>query len=151
MTEYPVPLNHPPVVPYFTMTDPDGYLDHLVALFGARPLRRTTRQGRTANIELMCFETLMMVGPTQGEDWPCRPLSLYVYVPDVDAAYTQAIAAGAKALYPPAQKFWGDRDCGVTDAFGNHWFLATKTVVQTADEVRAAARESGEEVTYLER
>ncbi len=56
-----------------------------------------------------------------------RYASFYLYVPDVDAAFKRAIAAGMKELYAPADMFWGDRTGVVADAFGNHWTFATHT------------------------
>jgi PhnB protein len=53
--------------------------------------------------------------------------ALWVYVPDVEAAYKRALAAGAKSLREPADMTWGDRVCGVKDAFGNTWWIATHT------------------------
>ena len=51
--------------------------------------------------------------------------SLYVYVPDVDAAFKQAVAAGAKALMPVTDMFYGDRFGQVEDPSGHRWGLAT--------------------------
>ena len=51
------------------------------------------------------------------------PSSIYLYVPDTDAAYRQAIDAGAISLMEPADQFYGDRSAGVCDPFGNHWFI----------------------------
>jgi uncharacterized glyoxalase superfamily protein PhnB len=50
---------------------------------------------------------------------------LHVYVPDTDAVYAQALAAGAEGVNPPYTAPYGDRAAGVRDPFGNTWFLAT--------------------------
>jgi PhnB protein len=50
---------------------------------------------------------------------------LMVYVPDVDAAYKHALAAGAQGVKPPEDQFYGDRTCQVKDPFGHRWALAT--------------------------
>jgi uncharacterized glyoxalase superfamily protein PhnB len=50
---------------------------------------------------------------------------LHVYVPDTDALYTRAVAAGAKGVKPPYTAPYGDRAATITDPFGNTWFLAT--------------------------
>jgi PhnB protein len=50
---------------------------------------------------------------------------LFLYVPDVDAAFQQAVSAGATADMPVADMFWGDRYGKLTDPFGHHWGLAT--------------------------
>jgi len=67
---------------------------------------------------------------------------VYVYVPDTDAAYARALAAGATAVRPPADEFYGDRSGGVKDAWGNQWWMATHREELTSEEIarRAAAR-----------
>jgi PhnB protein len=46
-------------------------------------------------------------------------------VPDCDAIYDQAIRAGAKPIHPPINQPYGDRNGGVTDEWGNQWYMAT--------------------------
>jgi PhnB protein len=53
------------------------------------------------------------------------PVSMYLYVEDVDKVFNQAVASGAKAIMPPTNLFWGDRYCKVADPFGHEWSLAT--------------------------
>jgi PhnB protein len=53
-----------------------------------------------------------------------QPSRLWLYVEDVDGAYKRATQAGAKALMPPTDMFWGDRYGNVTDAWGNEWGIA---------------------------
>ena len=53
------------------------------------------------------------------------PISLMVYVPNVDAIVAQAVAAGGKLVRPVADQFYGDRTGGVDDPFGFHWYIAT--------------------------
>jgi uncharacterized glyoxalase superfamily protein PhnB len=51
--------------------------------------------------------------------------SIYVYVPDADAAYKKAIAAGATGVREPVDVHYGERTSTVKDAGGNTWFIAT--------------------------
>jgi PhnB protein len=51
--------------------------------------------------------------------------SLYLYVPDVDAAFARAVGAGAKVVMPVTDMFWGDRFAAVDDPSGHRWGLAT--------------------------
>lgn len=67
--------------------------------------------------------------------------SLYVYVPDVDAAFKQAVAAGAKALMPVTDMFYGDRFGQVEDPSGHRWGLATHVEDLAPEEM---ARRQGE-------
>jgi PhnB protein len=50
---------------------------------------------------------------------------LFIYVPNVDAVYNQAVSAGAQAETPPADMFWGDRYGKLKDPFGHSWSVAT--------------------------
>jgi uncharacterized glyoxalase superfamily protein PhnB len=53
------------------------------------------------------------------------PVSLHVYVDDVDTVFQKAVAAGAKVRMPVMDMFWGDRYGQVTDPFGHEWSIAT--------------------------
>ncbi len=67
--------------------------------------------------------------------------SIWLYVNDVDAAFKQATEAGAKALIPPADMFWGDRMAHVADPFNQTWTLATHIKDMTPEEMKAAEAE----------
>ncbi|MEW5789578.1 MAG: VOC family protein [Pseudomonadota bacterium] len=67
------------------------------------------------------------------------PVVLHLYVADVDAAFTRAVAAGAQAVMPPTDMFWGDRYSQVDDPFGHRWSLATHVRDVSPEEIAAAA------------
>jgi len=67
--------------------------------------------------------------------------SLYVYVPDVDAAFKQAVAAGAKALMPVTDMFYGDRFGQVEDPSGHRWGLATHVEDLAPEEMARRQRD----------
>ena len=67
--------------------------------------------------------------------------SLYVYVPDVDAAFKRAVAAGAKALMPVTDMFYGDRFGQVEDPSGHRWGLATHVEEVAPEEMMRRQRE----------
>ena len=67
------------------------------------------------------------------------PISLFVYVPNVDEAFKQAVAAGAVAQMPVADMFWGDRAGNLKDPFGYSWMLATHTKDLSKDEIKKGA------------
>lgn len=62
-------------------------------------------------------------------DWPAdqRRQSVYVYVPDVDAAYTASLRAGAASVTAPKDQRYQERSCTVRDGFGNTWHVSTFT------------------------
>jgi PhnB protein len=64
-------------------------------------------------------------------------MAIHLYVPDVDARYTNAMAAGAKSLSEPRDQFYGERSGGAVDAWGNHWYIATHTEDLTTEELMA--------------
>jgi PhnB protein len=67
------------------------------------------------------------------------PISIHLYVEDVDAAVERAVGAGAKLIRPVADQFYGDRVGGIEDPFGYRWFIATHKEDLTADEIRRRA------------
>lgn len=69
------------------------------------------------------------------------PVTLWLYVPDCDAAFRRAVNAGAKPTMPPADMFWGDRVAAVADPYGYLWSFATRQKALTADEMRRAGEE----------
>ena len=71
--------------------------------------------------------------------------AIFLYVPDVDAAFKRAVDAGAKAIMPPTDMFWGDRFGKLVDPFGHEWAMATHKEDLSPEEVQkraAAARAS---------
>jgi uncharacterized glyoxalase superfamily protein PhnB len=67
-------------------------------------------------------------------------ISLFVYVPDVDAAFKKAIAAGATETMPVMDMFWGDRCGNLTDPFGYTWMIGTHVRDMTPEEIQEGAR-----------
>ena len=67
--------------------------------------------------------------------------SLYVYVEDVDKAFRRAVEAGAKALMPPTDMFWGDRFGQVEDPSGHRWGLATHKEDPSPEEMARRQKE----------
>jgi PhnB protein len=64
------------------------------------------------------------------------PVSLAVYVDDVDARFQQAVAAGARVLRPVADQFYGDRAGTLADPFGHVWTLSTHTEDVSHEEIK---------------
>jgi PhnB protein len=66
--------------------------------------------------------------------------AIYLYVPDVDATFQQAVNAGAKTNMPVADMFWGDRCGQVVDPFGHAWSISTHTQDYTQEEIEEGAK-----------
>ena len=70
------------------------------------------------------------------EAFPARPCADYVYVRDVDATYRRALAAQAVSLREPTNQFYGNREAGVTDPFGNIWWIAAVVEAVSPEELQ---------------
>jgi PhnB protein len=71
------------------------------------------------------------------------PVSIHLYVEDVDRAVECAVAAGAKLIRPVADQFYGDRVGGIEDPFGYRWFIATHKEDLTVEDIRRRAAAHG--------
>ena len=71
------------------------------------------------------------------------PVTIHLFVEDVDAAMAQAVAAGAKVTMPLADMFWGDRYAQLEDPFGHRWSVATDTRDMSPEEMQQAMPKMG--------
>jgi uncharacterized glyoxalase superfamily protein PhnB len=102
----------------------DGAIDFFKEAFGAKErFRMPGPDGKIMHAELVIGDSVLMVSDV-AQQAPTKS-SLHVYVPDCDALYSQAVAAGASPKMPLQDMFWGDRFGSVTDPFGNTWAIAT--------------------------
>ena len=76
--------------------------------------------------------------PEQGGVGPGTnsPVTIHLYVTDVDAAFARAVEAGAKVVMPPSDMFWGDRYGRLIDPFGHHWSIAEHLEDLTPEQMR---------------
>ena len=93
--------------------------------------------GTVAHAELTFGDSRLMLGEAS-EQYPAHGARLMMYVPDVDAVFSRAVAAGFTVKEPLQVQFWGDRTGRVADPFGNEWFLATH--VEDVPEAEMQAR-----------
>jgi len=99
--------------------------------------------------ELLIGDSIVMLGE-ESPQHDCRsaesaggsPVSFYLYVEKVDAAFDVAVAAGAEVRMPVEEMFWGDRMGTVLDPFGYSWSLASHTRDLTPEEIRRGAQEA---------
>lgn len=70
------------------------------------------------------------------------PISLYLYVEDVDKTFNLAVSEGASVLYPVADQFWGDRHGSIKDPFGHIWSISTHVKDIAEEEIKKAAAEA---------
>jgi PhnB protein len=113
---YLLPLRAEPVITFLKRT------------FGARELEKyASPDGVVHHAEIRVGDSVVEMGEAYGphSKFESMPAMFYVYVPDCDAVYRRALAAGAKSLHEPSVAPYGDRVGGVTDPFGNQWWIAT--------------------------
>lgn len=97
MTMHYIPEGYHSVTPYMVVEDVDRLVDFLTAAFGAEEKERVPNQdGKTGHAEVLIGDSYVMMGRAQ-EDFPALPCMLYVYVPDTDASYAQALKVHAGA------------------------------------------------------
>jgi uncharacterized glyoxalase superfamily protein PhnB len=71
------------------------------------------------------------------------PVTIHLYVADVDAFVARAVGAGAKITMPLDDMFWGDRYCKLEDPFGHHWSVATHVRDVSIEEMQQAMQQMG--------
>ncbi len=120
------PDGYSSVAPYLTVNGAQQTIDFLERVFGAQPLRMIERgDGAIAHGEVRIDDTVVMLtDPVEG--WPASPSHVHIYVPDVDAIFERAVAAGAVIVQAPVQKDDADRRGGFTDAGGTTWWVSTQ-------------------------
>jgi PhnB protein len=115
----------PDVQAYVHPLRAEPVINFLKRAFEAEELgRHTAPDGVIHHMMLKIGTSYMEMGEANGPYQPMQSM-FYVYVPDCDAVYKRALAAGAKSIQEPADQPYGDRTSGVTDPFGNTWYIAT--------------------------
>jgi PhnB protein len=93
--------------------------------FGAQDIAKyASPDGVVHHAEIRVGDSVVEMGEAHGPYQPMQSM-FYVYVPDCDAVYRRALAAGATSISEPTDQPYGDRSGGVKDAFGNTWYIAT--------------------------
>ena len=110
--------------------------------FGAREILRFVAHGQVGQAELAIGNSIIMLGEEAldygfpgPETLGGSPVSIHLYVDDVDAFVAQAIAAGARLVSPVADQFYGDRSGSVADPFGYTWGIATRKQGMSLEEM----------------
>jgi PhnB protein len=151
----PIPDGYHSVTPYLVVDGGARAIEFYKQAFGATELfRMDGPDGRIAHAEIKIGDSHVMLGdesPEMGSRGPQSfggsPVSLMLYVEDVDATVGRAVEAGAELTRPVADQFYGDRTGGVKDPFGHAWYIATHVEDVPVEELkrRAAAAHGGGE------
>jgi PhnB protein len=144
MTVKPVPNEQQPLTPYIVVKGAPQAIEFYCRAFGARERYRLSEpSGKVGHAELdICGGTLMLADeyPDFGALSPVTvggtPVSMHLYVPDVDRLVQQATAAGATILRPLRDEFFGDRTALLADPFGHRWHVATRKREVSPEEMQ---------------
>jgi len=147
MAVKPIPDGYHSVTPYLILDNATSALEFYKKAFGAvEEVRMPAPGGRIGHAEIRIGDSVIMLadespemGARSARTLGGSPISLLVYVEDVDARVAQAVAAGAKLTRPIADQFYGDRTGGIDDPFGYHWYIATHVEDVPPDELERRA------------
>ena len=146
MAVKPIPDGYHSVTPYLIIDGgrANDALEFYTRAFGATIAMRMQRpDGLIAHAEIQVGDSKIMLadespnidayGPSH---YGGSPVSLLIYVPNVDATTQQASSAGAVVVRPVADQFYGDRTAGLKDPFGHIWYLATHVRDVSVEEMK---------------
>jgi uncharacterized glyoxalase superfamily protein PhnB len=139
MAVKPIPDGYRTVTPYLTASNLSALLDFVRHAFDAVIGHVTNGpDGKPWHAEFRIGDSMIMAGQAS-DKWPAAPAALYLYVPDVDAVYQKAVAAGGESLMAPTDMFYGDRNGGVKDSNGNSWWIGTRIEDVSPEELQRRA------------
>jgi PhnB protein len=129
----PIPEGYRTVTPYLIVRGVAKAIDFYRKAFGAEEVMQMPGPGgKISHAEIKIGDSMVMMAdenPEWGSNSPQAlngtPVGIFLYVPNVDATYKQAVDAGATPTMPPSDMFWGDRYGKLKDPFGHEWSLGT--------------------------
>jgi PhnB protein len=146
----PIPDGYPRVSAYLVIAGASGAIDFYRSVFGAEErVRMDGPDGKVGHAELQIGDSVVMLAdefPGMGPPSPTTiggtPVSLMVYVEDVDATFGRALEAGATQVEPVEDKFYGDRSGQFLDPFGHRWNVASHVEDVSPEEMGKRAAEA---------
>jgi PhnB protein len=132
MSVKPIPEGYHSVTPYLIVKGAAKAIDYYKKVFGATEIMRMPGpNGTVGHAEIKIGDSVIMLADEQQgnhrspEGLGGSPVSLMVYVEDVDKTFKQAISSGAKETRAVQDQFYGDRSGNLVDPFGHVWTVAT--------------------------
>ena len=147
----PIPEGYHTATPYLIVKDAAQAIEFYKKAFGATELMRMPGTGgkighaeiKIGDSPIMLADEVPGMGFRSPESLGGSPISILLYVEDVDVVFSEALAAGAKVQRPVADQFYGDRTGGVTDPFGHVWYIATHKEDVSPEEMKKRAAAAG--------
>jgi PhnB protein len=155
MATKPIPEGYHSMTPYLAFDNAAEAIEFYKRAFGAKErMRMEAPGGKIGHAQLEIGDSVVMLSDTFPQSTTKSPKELggttagvFMYVEDVDAAFKQAVDAGATAQMEPQDMFWGDRFGSLSDPFGHNWSLATHVEdvppEEMAERGKAAMAEMG--------
>jgi len=144
----PIPEGYHSVTPSLIVNDAAGAIDFYRRAFGAKEIMRMPGPGgKIVHAEIKIGDSMLMLsdeimGSKSARSLGGSPVSIFLYVENVDSVFNQATRAGAKVDMPLADMFWGDRFGKLTDPFGHLWALATHKEDVAPEEMKKRSEEA---------
>jgi PhnB protein len=146
----PIPDGYPQVTPYLCIDGAEAAIEFYGKVFGAEErVRMPGPEDTIGHAELQLGDSLIMLSdPFPGMDVRSpkeiggTPVTISIYVEDVDAVFDAAVEAGATSLRPVKNEFYGDRTGQFEDPFGHRWSVATHVEDVPPDEMEKRAAEA---------
>jgi uncharacterized glyoxalase superfamily protein PhnB len=148
----PIPDGYQTVIPHLVIKRAAEAIEFYKKAFGATELSRMPMpdkdgQLKIGHAELQFGDSKVFLAeefPDYGSVGPngSSPVTIHLYVEDVDAVFAKAAEAGATVAMPPADMFWGDRYGKLVDPFGHHWSLSTHKEDLTPEQVQERMAEA---------
>ncbi len=152
----PVPEGYHTITPHLVVKNASEAIAFYEKALGAVEIRRMPcPDGRLMHAEVQIGDSRLFLCDDFPEYGSCAvapqgqepsPMTIHMFVEDVDARFQQAVDAGAVVEMPPQNMFWGDRYGRFVDPFGHHWSIASHledlTPEQVAERASGAACES---------
>ena len=140
----PIPAGHHTVTPYLSIKNGAQALEFYKKAFGAKEAYKLMLpDGRLGHAEIQVGDSVIMLAdefPEHGGKSPQTlggsPVSIHLYVENVDSFFQKAVAAGAKARKPVSDQFYGDRSGQLEDPYGHLWWVATHKEDVSPDEMQ---------------
>lgn len=149
-----IPKDYNSVTPYLVIKGAAQAIEYYKKVFGAtETVRMNGPDGKVGHAELKIGNSHIMLAdenPNMGEGHTsaasigASPVSLYVYLPNVDEVVKHAAAEGAKILKPVQDQFYGDRNGFIRDPFGHLWGIATHVEDVTPEQMRERMKKVGQ-------
>ena len=143
----PIPDGYNIVTPYLSIKGAAKAVEFYKSVFGATEVvRMPGPDGRIMHAELKIGDSMIMLSdehPQMGALSPQSvggtPITLHLYVANVDAIVQKAVDAGASLDRPVKDQFYGDRTGSLTDPFGHKWYVATHVEDVSPEELKKRA------------